>query len=44
MNISNIIYWDVDRSVGVEVGRSDNEGVDSDIDDKVGSGDCKGFE
>ena len=41
MNIGNIVDWDFDKSVGDKVGRVNNIGVDSDVDDEVGSGDCE---
>ena len=44
MNIGNILYLDVDRSVGAKVGKIDNGGVESDVGAEFGRRDDKLFE
>ena len=42
MNIDDSVDWHVDISIGDKVGRSNNDGVDSDFGDEVGIGYVEG--
>ena len=44
MNIDDSVFWCVDTSVGNEVGKCGNGGLDSDVYDEVRSSDNKVFE
>ena len=44
MNIVNSVDWGVDGSVGDKFGRCNNDRLDSDIHDEVGSCDGEGVE
>ena len=44
MKIVNSVKWNFDRIVSAKFFRGNNEGADSDVDDKVRNGDCEGSE
>ena len=44
MNISNSVYLDADRNIGVKIGIDDNNGLEGDVGAEVRSSDGEGVE